>query len=171
HDEPPDRGLLPADGSGTVPVEEPMVLESRERAGPEGWPQDHPKRARRSWALRARDGVLAVLLCGGAGMILIDLYRKALVERALAEIERAGGTYLRQAGGRSGPVVALDLDATIVFDNGEVHERGRATDAILPTIAQLGDLRELSLDGAGVTDAGLVHLKRLKKLRRLNLSR
>jgi hypothetical protein len=103
-------------------------------------------------------------------MILIDLDRKAQVERALAEIERAGGTYLRQAGGRSGPVVALDLDATIVFDNGEVHERGRATDAILLTVARLGDLRELSLDGAGVTDAGLVHLKRLKKLRRLNLS-
>src|SRR5262249_60467414 len=79
HDEPPDRGLLPADGSGTVPVEEPMVLESRERAGPEGWPQDHPKRARRSWALRARDGVLAVLLCGGAGTLRHDLYPKAQV--------------------------------------------------------------------------------------------
>jgi hypothetical protein len=104
-------------------------------------------------------------------MILVDLYREAQVERALGEIQKAGGLYRREERGHPRPVIGIDLDATVVYDSGEVRVRGPVTDATLLAVAQLGQLQELSLDGAHVTDAGLAKLRRLKKLRRLNLSR
>jgi hypothetical protein len=52
-------------------------------------------------------------------------------------------------------VIAPNIDAADLLDSGEVRERGHATDATLRTVALLGNLQELSLDGAHVTDAGL----------------
>jgi len=52
-------------------------------------------------------------------------------------------------------VIALNIDAADVLESGEVRERGHATDATLRAVALLGNLQELSLDGAYVIDAGL----------------
>jgi hypothetical protein len=115
--------------------------------------------------------MVAVLLCCCAGVILIDVVREVQVQRALAEIQRAGGLYRRQERGLWRPVIGIDLDATVVYDSGDQRVRGPVTDTTLLAVARLGHLQELSLDGAHVTDAGLANLKQLKKLRRLNLSR
>jgi hypothetical protein len=167
----PDRGLLPAGGLETIQAVEMIFLKSRGRADSQRLPQDSPNDVRTTWAIRACGGVVAVFLCCCAGMILIDLYREAQVEQALAKIQTAGGLYMRLERGHSRPVIGIDLDATIVYDTGEVRVRGPVTDATLLAVARLSHLEVLSLDGADVTDAGLVNLKRLKKLRRLNLSR
>src|SRR5262249_31861412 len=76
--------------------------------------------------------------------------------RAGPRRDRQGrAVYVRQGRGRSYPVIALNTDAADVLDSGEVRERGHATDATLRSVALLGNLQELSLDGAHVTDAGL----------------
>jgi hypothetical protein len=102
---------------------------------------------------------------------MIDFYRESRVERALAEIQRAGGLYMRAEGGRSRPIIGIDLDATVVYDNQEVRVRGPVTDKTLLVVAEFGGLHELSLVGADVSDSGLASVKELKALRRLNLSR
>jgi hypothetical protein len=104
-------------------------------------------------------------------MILIDLDREARIERALAEIQRAGGLYMREERGHWRPVIGIDLDDSTVYDSGDVRVRGPVTDATLLAVARFGELEELSLSGAHVTDAGLARLEGLKRLRRLNLSR
>ena len=38
-------------------------------------------------------------------------------------------------------------------------------------LAQLSELRSLYLDGTGMTDAGLVHLEKLQKLKMLSLTK
>ncbi len=104
-------------------------------------------------------------------MMLFDMYREGQVERDLAEVQKNGGLYRRNAGGRySRAVTGIDLDATVVFDTGEVRARGHATDEILRVVGRFGQLEVLSLDGSHITDAGLVHLKRLKALRQLRLA-
>ncbi len=104
-------------------------------------------------------------------MILFDVYREGLVERDLSEIQKTGGLYRRNSAGcDSRAVTGIDLDATVVFDTGEIRTRGHATDKILRVVGRFGRLEELSLDGSHISDAGLVHLKELKALRRLTLS-
>jgi hypothetical protein len=103
-------------------------------------------------------------------MLGLDLYREAQTQQALAEIQRAGGYYARDDGSRRRPVISVDLDATVVYDSGEVRKRGQVTDETLRLVARFPDLQELSLSGADVTDLGLVRLRDLKSLRRLNLS-
>jgi hypothetical protein len=127
-------------------------------------------KARSSWPFWACGGAVAVLLCVCAAMMLFDFYREARVERALSEIQRAGGLYMRAEGGRSHPVVGIDLDSTVVYDSAEVRMRGPVTDKTLLVVAEFGHLQELSLVGANVTDSGLASVKGLKALRRLNLS-
>jgi hypothetical protein len=123
-----------------------------------------------SWARWARDGLLAAVLLGGAVAVLIDFDRKARVDRALDEVVRAGGSYMRENGSRSRPVNVIHLDAEVVMDSGEVRPGGRATDATLLAVAKHASLRWLSLAGAKVTDAGLASVRGLKKLRYLSLS-
>jgi hypothetical protein len=108
---------------------------------------------------------VAVLICVCAAAIFIDLYRDAETERSLASIRSAGGFAMRDERARSRPVVGVDLDATTVLDTGEVRQRGHVTDRTLLVVAGFRRLRELSLNGADVTDAGLVSLARLKELR------
>jgi hypothetical protein len=148
----------------------PMRFGSRDLVGSGRPPAEPPGPRAGPWARWARDGLLAAVVLGGAGVILIDLDRKARVDRALDEVVRAGGSYMREHGSRSRPVIAIDLDAEDVMDSGEVLPRGRATDATLLAVAKHTSLRWLSLAGAKVTDAGLASLRGLKKLRRLNLS-
>ena len=112
-----------------------------------------------------------MLLCVCAALMMIDFYRESRVERALTEIQTVGGLYMRAEGGRSRPVIGIDLDATIVYDNQEVRLRGPVTDKTLLVVAEFGGLHELSLVGADVSDSGLASVKGLKALRRLNLSR
>jgi hypothetical protein len=114
---------------------------------------------------------IALLFGVCAGVLGTDLYREARTRRALDEIRKVGGFYLREEGRRSRPVTRVDLDATLVDDTGRVHHRGRASDATLALLRHFGQLQELSLDGADVTDDGLSALRDLRSLRRLNLSR
>ena len=77
---------------------------------------------------------------------------------------------MRNDHARSRPVIGIDLDAVTVFDTGEVRRRGPVTDGTLGVVADFGQLEELSLDGADVTDLGMVSLLGLKELRRLNVA-
>ena len=103
----------------TIHAIESIRLKSRGGAGSDRLLQNLPMEAHTSWASRACAGVAAVLLCGCAGMILIDLHHASQAQRALAEIQRAGGIYIRQERGHSHPVIAIDLDARVVYDSGE----------------------------------------------------
>jgi hypothetical protein len=130
-----------------------------------------PSDSRRlSWGVGICAGVVVLLFCGCALMILNDLYREAEIDHALAEIQRVGGLYRRDESGRSRPVTGIDLDSTVLLDTGDVRVRGPATDETLLLVARFDRLQELSLDGARVTDAGLASVKGLKELRRLNLA-
>jgi hypothetical protein len=122
----------------------------------------------RSWLYRA--GV-AIALGGCLGIVGLDVYREERTEQALAAIQKAGGFYRRKVDRRWSPVISIDLDATIVYDSGWVRRRGHVTDAIFSLLWRFGQLQELSLDGADLTDAGLVGLRDLRALRRLNLAR
>lgn len=161
---------MPAGGVGTLRVMGPMRFGSRDRVGSGRPPAEPPGPWAGSWARWARDGLLAAVFLDGAATVLIDLDRKARIDRSLDEVVRAGGWYMRDHGSRSRPVIAIDLDAEDVMDSGEVRPRGRATDATLLAVAKHASLRWLDLAGAKVTDAGLASLGGLKKLRYLNLS-
>src|SRR6516225_1291274 len=97
--------------------------------GPE-WRRSMPaSRAagRSSWIAWLGRAVVAFTL-GGCGLMLgLDLYREAQTQQALAEIQRAGGYYARDDGSRRRPVISVDLDATVVYDSGEVRKRGQVT--------------------------------------------
>lgn len=118
--------------------------------------------------LRRAGGALVYVLCLAA--VGRDLYLEARTEWALAAVRKAGGFYAREEGRRFGRVPRIDLDSTLVDDTGRVLRRGRANDAALPLLARFRHLRELSLEGAEVTDDGLSALCSLRGLRRLNLS-
>jgi hypothetical protein len=153
-------------------VVEAMSLHPHDQANAEEGPVEGSRaRTLTTWGLWACRGGVAVLLLCCAGTMLFDLYRGAQVERALADIQRAGGLYKRQETGRARAVIGIDLDATVVFDTGEVVTRGHFTDEILPSVARFTRLEELSLNGADVTDDGLLSLQGLIELRRLYLSR
>jgi Leucine Rich repeat len=123
-----------------------------------------------SFAIRLTRAIVGFLIFACAAMVLVDLYRDALTENSLAAISSAGGLTMRNEGVRSRPVIGIDLDATTVFDTGEIRQRTRASDATLLIVARFAQLEELSLAGADVTDAGMVSLSGLNKLRRLNVS-
>jgi len=130
-----------------------------------------PTAIRSSWGVWLSRAFVVVVLGGCVGMVGIDLYREARTEQALAEVHRAGGFTMREAGGRRHPVIGIDLDAATVDDTGLVRPRGHVTDETLQLVGRFGELQVLSLDSADVTDAGLVSLRGLKALERLKLSR
>jgi hypothetical protein len=147
-----------------------MFLKLRRQANTPELTAASPAKALTLWPFWACGGAVAVLLCVCALTMLIDFYRETRVKRALAEIQKAGGLYMRAEGGRSRPVIGIDLDATVVYDSHEVRTRGPVTDKTLLVIAEFDRLQELSLSGAQVTDSGLVSVQGLRGLRRLNLS-
>jgi hypothetical protein len=113
---------------------------------------------------------VALALLGCAAAVGTDLYREARTERALVEITKAKGFYMRREGSRGRPVISIDLDATLVDDTGRAHPRGHVTDETLKVLSHFEQLSEISLVGTAVTDAGLQALRNLKELKRLNLS-
>jgi hypothetical protein len=117
------------------------------------------------WHRAACVGLLAAI----SAQLGIDLYRTMALNRTLEVIRQAGGIHARDDEARGRPVVSIDLDSYLVDDSGQVHRRGRASDQLLAVIPRFNELRELSLAGANVTDAGLLHLTKLKALRRLSL--
>jgi hypothetical protein len=125
---------------------------------------------RRFSAIRLSRAIVGFLICACAATILVDFYRDARTENSLAAIYSAGGLAMRNDGVRSRPVIGIDLDATTVYDTGEIRHRAHVTDATLLIVARFGQLEELSLEGADVTDAGLVSLSGLQALRRVNIS-
>ena len=102
-------------------------------------------------------------------MVAVDLHRKAEIDRSLAAICRVGVIYLRDEESRGSPVVCIHFVSYVVDDAGRVHRSGRATDHDLKLLSRFEQLRELTLEEADVTDAGLVHLTGLKALRKLSL--
>jgi hypothetical protein len=146
-------------GGGEVPAE-----------GMKSMPRDLTA-LRASWSSWLSWLVVVITLGGCLGMLVVDLYRESSTKEALAEIQRAGGLYARKDDSRRRPVIAIDLDATIVYDSGVVRRRGPVTDDTLRQVGRFTELEELSLDGARVTDAGLASLRGLKALQRLNLAR
>ncbi len=77
-------------------------------------------------------------------------------QQAVRTIGRLGGRVQRARGG--GPVVGINLAG-----------RSATGGEVLRLIGQLSDLRELGLNGAGVTDVDLAHLRSLSKLDKLHL--
>jgi hypothetical protein len=125
---------------------------------------------RRSWAIRVCQAIVFLLVCACAVIAIVDRYRDARTERSLAAITSAGGLAMRNDRARARPVIGIDLDAVTVLDTGQVRRRGHVTDQTLLVVADFGQLEELSLDGADVTDLGLACLHGLKELRRLNIA-
>lgn len=113
--------------------------------------------------------LIVVLMAGIAGMLAVDLDRKAAINRSLAEICRVGGIYARDEELRGSPIVCIHFVPYLVDDAGYVHRRRRATDHHLTLLSRFEQLRELTQAEADMTDAGLVHLTQLKALRGLSL--
>jgi hypothetical protein len=111
-----------------------------------------------------------LMLCGCAGMLGIDYYRELRIRQDLVMIQKAGGFYSRNNDSSGRPVISIDLDASVVFDSGEVRQRGPLSDETLRLVGRFSELRELSLAGADFTDSGLVILCGLRVLERINLS-
>jgi Leucine Rich repeat len=130
-----------------------------------------PSADRSAWGYWVARAALALALGGCAMMMGFDRYQEARTEQALREIQKVGGLYLRKNGSQRGDVIGIDLDDSVVYDSGWVRPRGHVTDEIFPLLQRFGQLQELSLAGADVSDAGLVGLRELSDLRRLNLSR
>jgi internalin A len=130
--------------------------------------------------------ILVLVLAGGLGWIV---HRARVQREAVAAIERSGGrvryAYERKdqnpiPGGKSRwpgwliGMVGVDYFETVVF--AELFERG--SDAEMAWIGRLGRLEELYLnvsnsDGppaSGLTDAGMVHVAGLDRLRTLLIS-
>jgi hypothetical protein len=143
--------------------------------------------------------VLVVVVAVVCGCLKWKLDRKERDRKALAEIEKAGGGYVYdwQYAGQSAPsgpallrklwgddffssVVQVQIEGAHITDDWLVHleplvglERvhlkcPRMTDAGLVHLQRLA-LRELSLDGSRVTDAGLAQLPGQTGLEYLNL--
>jgi hypothetical protein len=120
-----------------------------------------------AWVCR----VVVFLTLGGCALMLgLDYYHEARTKETLAKLQKSGGFFARDDTAPRHPVISIDLDAEIVYDSGVVRKRGRVTDDTLRIVADFPELRELSLKGADVTDAGLVSLRGLRMLERLNLS-
>jgi hypothetical protein len=146
-------------------------ISTEARHGEDDLMPDSSDTAKRSWVVWLCQAGVSLLLIACAVTVLVDRYGAARTENSLAAIQNAGGFTMRDERVRSRPVIGIDLDAATVLDTGEVRRRGHVTDDTLRIVAGFGELRELSLDGADVTDAGLMNLSRLIALRRLNLSR
>jgi acetyl-CoA acetyltransferase len=112
---------------------------------------------------------MLLMIVGLSALLGVDYYSKLQIERALAEISKAGGIYARDEEAPHRPVVSIDLDSILVDDTGHVHRKCNASDKLLTLIVRFDRLRELSLHGASVTDAGMAHLIGLESLRLLNL--
>ena len=80
-------------------------------------------------------------------------------ERALALVERLGGTYEVDAEAAGSPVVKVDLHGTALSDDD------------VEALAALKGLRHLDLRLTKIGDKGVAHLRGLKDLRFLNLFR
>jgi hypothetical protein len=115
--------------------------------------------------------MIAALIAIIAGLIGVDLWRKASIDRSLAAILKAGGYYARDEASRDRPIVSIDLDSYLIDDSGRAHHRGQATDEVLAQLAPFAQLRDLTVEGSDVTDAGLALLARFQALRSLNLRR
>src|SRR5262245_23977591 len=120
-----------------------------------------------------------VVLLLVAGLVAAD----EAEDRAIAVIEKLGGSFVRDEKKAEQPVVMVRLADTQVTDAGlkelaalkqlEVLslERTNVTDAGLKELAALKQLQALILRGTKVTDAGLKELAALKQLQALILER
>ncbi len=88
------------------------------------WPACVP--VRRSFVAWLPRGLILGLMTGIAGMVAVDLHRKAEIDRSLAAICRVGVIYLRDEESRGSPVVCIHFVSYVVDDAGRVHRRGRA---------------------------------------------
>jgi hypothetical protein len=121
---------------------------------------------RRQWLLRSVMLIPIACLVGIAGA---ELARKAAIDWALQGIRSVGGVYARDETERDRPVVSIDLGSYLIDDTGKVHRRGQAGDTLLALLVCFDRLRELSLEGSAVTDAGLRHIGRFSSVQRLSL--
>ncbi len=105
-------------------------------------------------------------------------------EQAMEEIEKCGGSVVREVGGPGGAVVVVvevDFDGKGKVEEGLAYvaalkhvrtldlSMSKVTDAEVGQVAGLGQMQVLNLNFTGVTDAGLEHLGGLKGLRTLFL--
>ena len=159
-----------------------------------------PKRRWFQFSLQALMVLMAVV-AAGCGWLKWKLDRKQRERGALAEIAKVGGNfnYDWQYAGQSAPpgpawlrklvgddffssVVLVQIEGNHVTDDWLVHleplaglknvylQCPRTTDAGLSPLRGMA-LRELSLEGSGVTDSGLVQLQGQTDLAYLNLGK
>lgn len=124
----------------------------------------------RPYSRPAKPPVLFLAIVGVGGLIVaVKMLFLTSESRALAEVERHGGVYVRDESLKGSPVVRIDLQPWLVDDAGRVHRRDPIMDAHLAVVSRFQELRELSLIGSPVTDAGLEHLRPLSHLEMLDL--
>jgi hypothetical protein len=113
----------------------------------------------------------ALALLGGLAM---PLFLRFLVDesdqRTIRELEHMGAVYLRDSSKRRGPVVELDLSATLVDDTGYVWRKRSLSDRDFAPVSRLTRLESLSIHGHPISDVGLARLAELPSLKQLELS-
>jgi serine/threonine protein kinase/Leucine-rich repeat (LRR) protein len=132
--------------------------------------QDMPAlRSLRLAKLRLSDKALA-LLEGHAALEILDLSENRITGQGLSKLAAARG--LKQLLMRNTNVSDLHLASLAQFPELEALDLaagGNLTDAALPSIARLTNLKSLGLRGAKITDAALQELAKLTELERLDL--
>jgi len=130
--------------------------------------------------IRQPDGKETTLTVPGGSAVRIDANGDAVVELPMNNIDRQAAEWVLGRGGRvtirsNGTETALTVPQRVPASPFTVVtvDLSRCAGVTPDGLAQLRGLRDLvslNLEGAGVTDAGLVHLSEMNALRFLNLA-
>jgi hypothetical protein len=158
-----------------------VLLDAGISAADDGQRQSAPRRRRSLLRFSVRGLLLLILVIGcGLGWIAWVARTGQAQRRTVAAIYQAGGWALYDVDWDEGPATitwkprwprsivdrfGIDYFGNVVFIN--LHDRGN--DDVMMQVGRLTHLKQLHRPGLAVTDAGLAHLRRLKKLELLSL--
>jgi len=121
----------------------------------------NPKPSRTRWKIAL--GVVVLFAVAVGWLVAWPAYQR---HRAIAEIERVGGTVVRDTVGPQWLQKFGIGSNDVIFD----LFRPQATDETLKHLSGLSNLQDLWLDNQGITDNGLKHLSGLSNLQELSLN-
>ena len=131
-----------------------------------------PKRRWYQFSLKTLLVTLTLLCLGPGGYVAYEQNKVRRQKGAVEAIEKLGGVvgYGRNVPGRSAMLRQILGDDTIgMVESVDFWNPSQVTDADLVQLARLPRLKHLQLDNSQVTDAGLKHLAGLENLSGLTL--
>ena len=131
-----------------------------------------PRRRWYQFSLKTLLVVMLLLCLGPGGYVAYEQNKVRRQKEAVEAIEKLGGVvgYGRNVSARSAMLRQILGDDTFAgVESVDFWNPSQVTDADVVHLAQLPRLKHLQLGNTQVTDAGLIHLSSLKNLSGLNL--